>query len=420
MGDREKLFFRALFITGVICILLGVFITLNDQYRFAALEEQITALELQQEDLNELLVSVQIELDAHRREYASVHTASQYNRLSEMQTWLTDSGQYSTTVHAARAAQQDSRNGDPFVFADLAQNWANDIIGFHQLILGESSPEQPSFYEALGSETAQAQSSLRSAHQELLTLQTYLGEKRQDVWNREHGVVFNIAAVEIQMIQQDLDSVDRYSTTKLVDDYVEYDWVGVYRQAQAVRTSITNARGLIDQEHQLSRNAFQELAEAEVKILNADDYILKSNYRQAQALEALRNVRLTYNQAQAFFWGQQSVPNGQIAHPDYQQAYNLAVQAQYEADDAWLIAATPTPTPLPTATPVPPPPDDDDDDSFFGGSSCCSSSYGDSGGTSFGSDYGSGGSSWSDSSGGFSGSDGFGGGDDGFSSSDGF
>lgn len=237
------------------------------------------------------------------------------------------------------------------------------------------------YFDPLLAKYSEGLTKLEEARAAVRDLGIDLSTRSIDVWNATHGVRFTRVYSVLEDAQSLLESVDELTRSHLVDDHVLVDYIAVYDGAQNVLDTVRGGNTLAQQIEADARMAWDELDAADAAILAADRYILNSTYHTSQAYGALADVRLLADRARLAFTGDLE----QDIQPDYAEAISLAKKVKTGAQEAWLLAATPTHTPTatstrrPTATPRPsatPEPrviivpviidDDDDDDYWYG------------------------------------------------------
>jgi hypothetical protein len=332
---RQKRWLQPLWIVlailGVVSICAGSATTFLGRAQAAALETRLTGLEQQAGILSSRLPLARQEYEANYLHYADHWSAGLDEALREAERSLDQAGQVFTLLDQAREAQGRNR-GQAYDFANQVEALLSSAASLVDIILGPPDTQGQGLYESLAWKGRHAEDRVVAAQAEIAQSRGALETKTAESWNRSHGLSFASAYSKVAEAENRL-AVARETLSRVVERGL-IDLPLAYDQAEEARVLAQNAVELAEADETNARSAWQSIEEARDKIGWARGYIEDSNYFQVQALSALAGAESTLRLAEQAFGAE-----------EFSEAQRYAGLALSEAEDSWLVAATPTPPP---------------------------------------------------------------------------
>lgn len=261
-------------------------------------------------------------------------------QFEESQANLMDGGPVANALKAAWELVEKDQGGarSKLDEASLLVKKAEELV---TRILGP-----PGFYDELFRKTSEAQSWLNQVDGNVAGAKVSFDALKADDWNVTHGVVFGRSYRRLADALNQMSVARQTLATRLANDNVEFDLPLAYDQATAAQAIVDEATGWANFDHTKSREADAAIIAADSSIANAQATVWFASYNQSGAQATLNTAVATLVAARNAFAG------GSGIDPDYQQAYDLAVLAQSQANQAVSQTVPPTDTPVPPPTTV--------------------------------------------------------------------
>jgi hypothetical protein len=318
-------------ILGIVSICAGSATTLLGRAQAVALETRLTGLEQQAGLLSSRLPLARQEFESNHLLYADHWSAGLDEALREAERSLDQAGEVFTLLHQARETQGRNRS-QAHDLADRVESLLSGAASVVDTILGPYDTEGQGLYETLAWKGSRAEDHAGAAQAKISESRATLEAKLAETWNRSHGLSFAPAYAKVAEAENRLavarETLSREVERGLIDLPLAYD------QAEEARALAQNAVELAEADETNARSAWDSMEEARGRIGWARGYIEDSNYFQVQALSALAGAESTLRLAEQAFEAEQ-----------FTEAQRYAGLALSEAEDSWLVAATPTPQP---------------------------------------------------------------------------
>ncbi|MGB3905111.1 MAG: hypothetical protein WBB22_09325 [Anaerolineae bacterium] len=314
---------------GAILIVAGLGLTVAGRAQSAALEARLAGLEDGAEIASSRLALAREEYEANHALYADHWSAGLEEALNVAGRSIGQEGEVFTLLYEARQVQDRDRQ-KAYDLADRAESLLSTATSAVDAVLGPADAEGEGLYETLARKGNQAQERVAQAGSEIAETRANLDAKAAEAWNRTHGLSFSSAYAKLTAAESQLGLAQETLVTVvhrgLVDLPLAFD------QAEEARGLARSAAELAETDEANARSAWASVEDARSKIQSANVYIADSNYRQAQAIAALTIAEATLRQAEQAFGAE-----------EFSAASRYAEQVLSQAEEAWLIGATPAP-----------------------------------------------------------------------------
>lgn len=339
---------------GALLVAIGVIVNAVGQAQKRQLKADLEALETRRiEAINNLEKAVVEAYAPQSANFAQHWSEGLAADITASQTDVKDGGPVANLITDALGLVENDQGGarSKLDEASLLVKKAEELV---TRILGP-----PGFYDELFRKTSEAQSWLNQVDGNITSAKASLDALKADNWNVTHGVVFGRSYRRLSDALNQMSVARQTLTARLANDNVEFDLPLAYDQATAAKAIADEATGWANFDHTKSREADAAITAAEVSIVSAQTTVLLASYGQDAAQNMIWQAVLDLNSARAYFAGSET------SDPNYQEAYDLALRAQSEANQAIQMTVPPTDTPPPPPTVVYT--DSSSDDSSGGG-----------------------------------------------------
>ncbi len=323
-------------IVGAILIVAGLGVTFVGRSQSAALEARLAGLEQEADQASSRLAMARAEYEVNHALYADHWSVGVADGLREAERNLGEAGEVFALLDEARQTQTGDRR-QANELADSAESLLLAATSTVDAILGPVGTQGQGLYEILTWKGSEAEDLVVEAGSEIAQTRVTLDTKVQEAWNRSHGLSFASAYAKLAEAEGQLAAAQGTLATEIERGLVDLPLA--YDQAQGARALARSAVDVAETEEADARSAWASIEDARTRIESANGYILDSDYRRLEALAALVIAQATLTQAeQAFGVG------------DFETVARYVDQVLTEAEEAWLMAATPAPEPTATAT----------------------------------------------------------------------
>lgn len=323
-------------IVGAMLIVAGLGVTFVGRSQSAALEARLAGLEQEADEASSRLAMARSEYEVNHALYADHWSVGVADGLREAESNLGEAGEVFALLDKAWQTQTGDRR-QANELADSAESLLLAATSTVDAILGPVGTQGQGLYEILTRKGSEAEDLVAEAGSEIAQTRVTLDTKVQEAWNRSHGLTFASAYAKMAEAEGQLAAAQGTLGTEIERGLVDLPLA--YDQAQEARALARSAVDVAETEEADARSAWASIEDARTRIASANGYIVDSDYRRPEALAALIIAQATLTQAEQAFGVR-----------DFETVARYVDQVLREAEEAWLMAATPAPEPTATAT----------------------------------------------------------------------